>query len=67
MDLLKVGGTFVASTPANYFMGHGFYQFSPELFFRLFCPENGFRLAELRHSAERNTFFIWGYNFIPSL
>ena len=24
-------------------------------------------LTELRHSAERNTFFIWGYNFIPSL
>jgi SAM-dependent methyltransferase len=45
MDLLKVGGTFVTSTPANNFMGHGFYQFSPELFFRLFCPENGFHLG----------------------
>jgi SAM-dependent methyltransferase len=47
MDLLKVGGTFVTSTPANNFMGHGFYQFSPELFFRLFCPENGFRLGRM--------------------
>jgi len=27
----------------------------------------GTLLTELRHSAERNTFFIWGYNFIPSL
>ncbi|MGO8818932.1 MAG: hypothetical protein ACLQVG_30200 [Terriglobia bacterium] len=53
MDLLKVGGTFVASTPANNFMGHGFYQFSPELFFRLFCPENGFRL-------DRALVFEWG-------
>lgn len=53
MDLLKVGGTFVASTPANYFRGHGFYQFSPELFFRLFCPENGFRL-------DRVLVFEWG-------
>lgn len=53
MDLLKVGGTFVASTPANNFMGHGFYQFSPELFFRLFCPENGFRI-------DRALVFEWG-------
>jgi len=54
MDLLKVGGTFVASTPANNFLGHGFYQFSPELFFRLFCPENGFRL-------DRALLFEWGF------
>jgi len=24
-------------------------------------------LAELRHFAERNAFFIWGFDFIPSL
>jgi hypothetical protein len=29
---------------ANNFMGHGFYQFSPELFYRVFSPENGFRM-----------------------
>ena len=29
-------------TMANNHMGHGFYQFSPELFFRVFQPENGF-------------------------
>lgn len=23
-------------------MGHGFYQFSPELYFRVFSPDNGF-------------------------
>ena len=27
---------------ANNHCGHGFYQFSPELFFRIFQPENGF-------------------------
>jgi hypothetical protein len=27
---------------ANNFCGHGFYQFSPELFYRFFCPENGY-------------------------
>jgi SAM-dependent methyltransferase len=42
MDLLRVGGHFLGITPANNFMGHGFYQFSPELFFRVFCRDNGF-------------------------
>ena len=47
MDLVKVGGHFVTITPANNFMGHGFYQFSPELFFRVFSPENGFTLRRI--------------------
>ncbi len=42
MDMLSVGGHFVGITPANNFCGHGFYQFSPELFFRVFSPANGF-------------------------
>ncbi len=33
--------------PANENMGHGFYQFSPELFFRVFNPENGFHLRKI--------------------
>jgi hypothetical protein len=42
MEMVAVGGHFLAVTPANNLMGHGFYQFSPELFFRVFTPENGF-------------------------
>ena len=42
MQMLDVGGHFFAHTMANNFMGHGFYQFSPELFYRVFSPENGF-------------------------
>ncbi|OGX24999.1 MAG: hypothetical protein A3D10_04040 [Omnitrophica WOR_2 bacterium RIFCSPHIGHO2_02_FULL_48_11] len=42
MEMVKVGGTFVAVTPCNNYSGHGFYQFSPELFFRIFSKENGF-------------------------
>lgn len=41
-DMLKVGGTVFLNTPANNMMGHGFYQFSPELMFRIFSVENGF-------------------------
>ena len=39
--LLKPGGTALISTCANGQCGHGFYQFSPELFYRYF-EANGF-------------------------
>jgi hypothetical protein len=42
MEMVAVGGHFVQVTGANNFLGHGFYQFSPELIFRAFSPENGF-------------------------
>jgi hypothetical protein len=47
MEMLEVGGHFLNLTPANNFMGHGFYQFSPELFFRIFSPENGFQIEKM--------------------
>jgi hypothetical protein len=28
--------------PSNNFVGHGFYQFSPELFFQIYAPERGY-------------------------
>ena len=45
--MLKVGGTIFITVPANNLMGHGFYQFSPELMFRVFNRENGFNLRSL--------------------
>ena len=42
MEMIQIGGHFIGITTANNFVGHGFYQFSPELFFRIFSPENGF-------------------------
>lgn len=45
-DLLEVGGYFVSMSVANNFMGHGFYQFSPELFFS-YLPVNGFSSLEV--------------------
>ncbi len=42
MKLLAVGGHFVSITSGNNQSGHGFYQFSPELFYRVFSAENGF-------------------------
>ena len=47
MQLVTRGGTLFASSPANNMCGHGFYQLSPEFFFRLFKNANGFSLARL--------------------
>jgi hypothetical protein len=47
MRLAAVGGHVLAYTVANNFCGHGFYQFSPELYFRVFRPENGFVIDRL--------------------
>jgi hypothetical protein len=42
-----VGGHFIGITPTNNWTGHGFYQFSPELFFRIFSEPNGFRIVRM--------------------
>ncbi|HXI68948.1 MAG TPA: class I SAM-dependent methyltransferase [Verrucomicrobiae bacterium] len=47
LELVSVGGHFITITPANQWMGHGFYQFSPELYFRAFQKENGFTLRKI--------------------
>lgn len=46
-DMCKVGGHVLAVSPANNYLGHGFYQFSPELFFRSFDEASGFELIDL--------------------
>lgn len=47
MQMLRMGGHYLGISPANNFMGHGFYQFSPELYFSVFNQENGFELIGL--------------------
>src|ERR1035437_5746216 len=44
MEMLKVGGYLFMTTVANNLFGHGFYQFSAELMYRIFTAENGFQL-----------------------
>jgi hypothetical protein len=46
MEMVQVGGHLLLMTPTNNFMGHGFYQFSPELFFRVCSEANGFELVK---------------------
>jgi len=47
MEMVREGGHYLSITPANNHLGHGFYQFSPELFFRIFSSQNGFELERL--------------------
>jgi len=44
MEMLRVGGHFVQVNVANNYMGHGFWQFCPELIYRIFSADNGFRI-----------------------
>jgi hypothetical protein len=47
MEMVKIGGHYLGMTIGNNFMGHGFYQFSPELLFRIFTKENGYEIVNL--------------------
>ena len=47
MEMVRPGGRVILHTPINNWCGHGFYQFSPELFFRVFSPENGFEMERM--------------------
>ncbi len=47
MEMTRVGGRLFLHTVANSYCGHGFYQFSPELFFRALSPENGFTVERM--------------------
>lgn len=58
MEMVQVGGHYLGITPANNFMGHGFYQFSPELFFSIFTPSNGYELVNII-ACERERESIW--------
>lgn len=47
MSLVRRQGHLLMALPANNEMGHGFFQFSPDLFFRVLSPANGFELKAM--------------------
>jgi SAM-dependent methyltransferase len=47
MEMVKTGGRFMMHTPGNNWWGHGFYQFSPELFYRALSSDNGFAIERM--------------------
>ena len=47
MQMVRPGGSLFVFSMANNHMGHGFYQFSPELFYRVFSRDNGYEIEEM--------------------
>src|SRR5262249_13637464 len=47
MEMVAPGGHLLQASVANNFMGHGFWQFSPEMLFRAFSADNGYRVEAM--------------------
>jgi hypothetical protein len=47
MEMVEVGGHLIIQTNADGHMGHGLYQFSPELFYRVLSAENGYEVEHV--------------------
>lgn len=59
MEMIAVGGHYIGITPANNLFGHGFYQFSPELYYRIFSDDNGFRVKKMLVNVRTETISEW--------
>jgi hypothetical protein len=57
MRLVRLGGAVYTQNPCNGLAGHGFYQFSPELLYRVFSEQNGFEIQFVRVAIVRNLSF----------
>jgi len=57
--LCATGGQILHVVPANNFLGHGLYQFSPELFFSYYSEKNGYKDTEvyLAHTTPRGYWY----------
>jgi SAM-dependent methyltransferase len=47
IQLVKPGGHYLAMTPSGGELGHGLYQFSPELLYRCLSPEHGYEVEAM--------------------
>lgn len=47
MQMVEKGGYLLLMTPTNNWCGHGFYQFSPELFYSVLTRENGYEIKDM--------------------
>jgi SAM-dependent methyltransferase len=56
MRMVSPGGRLIVATMANNHCGHGFYQLSPELFFRALSEGSGYRVERLHLAGEELDF-----------
>jgi hypothetical protein len=66
MELVRCGGNLILLTPWHNYSGHGFYQFSPELFYRILSPENGFLVERMLINQKGQWFSIKDPELIKS-
>ena len=69
-SLCKKDGHIIHCLPANNNCGHGFWQFSPELFFQLYNEKNKFYNTELIliNMLEKNKFYkVLNYTYLERL
>jgi hypothetical protein len=60
MEMVRIGGHFIQANMANNFMGHGFWQFCPELIYRIFSRENGFQIKTvLLHESWEQKYYLF--------
>jgi hypothetical protein len=57
-NLCKIEGQILHIVPANNMCGHGFWQFSPELFLSLYSIKNGYKNTEIYLNNDSD-FKIW--------
>ncbi|MCX8108700.1 MAG: class I SAM-dependent methyltransferase [Verrucomicrobiae bacterium] len=61
MEAVKPGGRLFLHTTGNNYFGHGFYQFSPELFYRVLSDQNGYqveRFIAIEYGPRRRWFEV---------
>jgi SAM-dependent methyltransferase len=63
--LCKSGGRIIHCLPANNQCGHGFWQFSPELFFSLYDESNGYQSTRLNLIDSYDDKTYWQINKKP--
>jgi hypothetical protein len=63
--LCKSGGRIIHCLPANNQCGHGFWQFSPELFFSLYDESNGYQSTKLHLIDMHDDKNYWQINKKP--
>lgn len=59
INLCEAGGHIIHVLPSNNYCGHGFYQFSPELFFSTYSRARGFDLLGVYLAEEGNSTRWW--------
>jgi SAM-dependent methyltransferase len=57
MEMVRPGGHLLLITPTNNCFGHGFYQFSPELFYSLLTERNGYSDTQVFIQDDRHRWY----------